>query len=229
MAGVAAECEALLGEARTIAPSSPEPLQALASLRQQQGKEEEALAVLRQSLALWFKPDESEGEEVEEAAEGAEGEAKAKAQAAAADKARARSGAARHALPAPAQPPLARNPSRPCLTMLAFTVLPSLPLSDSTPSSPSFSLIHFRPCPPICPQEPEEDLGSQDTSSDSDGGIDIEMTDDEGEELPSYEFRFEAAKLLLELDDSVETASQVGPFFPFLFPLSHWGRLLGGG
>ncbi len=30
------------------------------------------------------------------------------------------------------------------------------------------------------------------------------------DDLPSYEFRFETAKLLLELDESVEAASQVG-------------------
>ena len=68
------ECQELLGEARGLAPTSPEPLQALASLRQQQGKEEEALSLLRQSLALWFKPsppDDSEEEEEEgEAAAG---------------------------------------------------------------------------------------------------------------------------------------------------------------
>ena len=29
------------------------------------------------------------------------------------------------------------------------------------------------------------------------------------DDLPSYEFRFETAKLLLELDESVEAASQV--------------------
>ncbi|EFN50963.1 hypothetical protein CHLNCDRAFT_141593 [Chlorella variabilis] len=74
LAAVEGECQELLGEARGLAPTSPEPLQALASLRQQQGKEEEALSLLRQSLALWFKPsppDDSEEEEEEgEAAAG---------------------------------------------------------------------------------------------------------------------------------------------------------------
>ena len=84
LAGVEAEVEAALGEARQLAPASPEPLQALASLRQQQGKDEEALAVLRQSLALWFKPTpDSDAEEEEEggakAAAAAGGGAKAAA------------------------------------------------------------------------------------------------------------------------------------------------------
>ena len=68
------EIESTLNEARGLAPSSPEPLQALASLRQQQGKDEEALQVLRQSMALWFKPapeeDESEQEDEELGGEG---------------------------------------------------------------------------------------------------------------------------------------------------------------
>lgn len=53
---VLVECEQLLGEARQLWPRSPEPLQALCSLRRLQGKEEEALAMLRQSLSMWFKP-----------------------------------------------------------------------------------------------------------------------------------------------------------------------------
>lgn len=71
LAGVEGEVESTLNEARGLAPNSPEPLQALASLRQQQGKDEEALQVLRQSMALWFKPapEESEEEEEEGAAE----------------------------------------------------------------------------------------------------------------------------------------------------------------
>lgn len=152
-----AECEACLGEARQLAPGSPEPLQALASLRQQQGKDEEALALLRQSLALWFKPtpdseDEDEGEE--EAAEGA-GTGK---QAAAADGSSGKQAAAAAAA------------------------------EDAG----------------------EEDLGSQDTASGSEEGEGMEWESEEEEELPSYEFRFETAKLLLELDDSVDAASQVG-------------------
>jgi hypothetical protein len=43
--------------------------------------------------------------------------------------------------------------------------------------------------------------------SDSEG----EWEDEDGEEgLPSYEFRFECAKMLLELEDTTETAIQVG-------------------
>lgn len=68
LAGVEGEIESTLNEARGLAPNSPEPLQALASLRQQQGKDEDALQVLRQSMALWFKPAPEESEEEEEGA-----------------------------------------------------------------------------------------------------------------------------------------------------------------
>ncbi|PRW32682.1 UPF0661 TPR repeat-containing -like [Chlorella sorokiniana] len=137
LAGVEGEVESTLNEARGLSPDSPEPLQALASLRQQQGKDEEALQVLRQSMALWFKPapEESDEEAEEEGGEGkpaAGGSAKKK-------KAEAE----------------------------------------------------------------EEDLGSSDSDDDE---MEFDSDDDE---LPSYEFRFETAKLLLELDESVEAASQV--------------------
>ena len=65
--------EEALREARGLAPVSPEPLQALASLRQQQGgRDEEALALLRQSVALWFRPtqDEDGDSEDDDAEEG---------------------------------------------------------------------------------------------------------------------------------------------------------------
>lgn len=61
----AVECEQLLTEARQLWPSSPEPLQALCSLRVMQGREEEALQLLHQSLALWHvivPPEEPEDE-----------------------------------------------------------------------------------------------------------------------------------------------------------------------
>jgi len=53
---VSSDAEALLHQARSVDPHSPEPLQALASLRYEQGAAEEALQLLRQSMALWFKP-----------------------------------------------------------------------------------------------------------------------------------------------------------------------------
>ena len=62
--------EASLSEARSLSPGSPEPLQGLASLRQQQGKDEDALQLLRQSMALWFKPAPEEPEDEEQQGEG---------------------------------------------------------------------------------------------------------------------------------------------------------------
>lgn len=44
----------------------------------------------------------------------------------------------------------------------------------------------------------------------SDSGSEWEDEDDEDDGLPSYEFRFECAKMLLELEDTVDTAIQVG-------------------
>eukprot|EP00887_Chlorella_sp_A99_P005851 scaffold1.g5851.t1 len=62
----------LLGEATGLNPRSPEPLQIRASLAQQQGEAEQALGLLRQSMALWFKPHQEAEEEGEE--EGAAGD-----------------------------------------------------------------------------------------------------------------------------------------------------------
>lgn len=39
---------------------------------------------------------------------------------------------------------------------------------------------------------------------------DSEEEEDDDDGLPSYEFRFESAKMLLELEDTTETAIQVG-------------------
>lgn len=84
--------EALLQQARSVDPQSPEPLQALASLRYEQGASEEALQLLRQSMVLWFKPqgsgEESDSEDgggggAAEAMEEAGGEVRATAAAAA--------------------------------------------------------------------------------------------------------------------------------------------------
>jgi hypothetical protein len=42
------------------------------------------------------------------------------------------------------------------------------------------------------------------------GSEEDEWEDEDDDEQPSYEFRFECAKMLLELDDTTETAIQVG-------------------
>ncbi|KAK9827266.1 hypothetical protein WJX81_005908 [Elliptochloris bilobata] len=112
------ECEALLERARRAAPSNPEPLQVLASLRVEQGRPEEALAALpREMGGSGGQMGEGEDESREDAADEADGD-------------------------------------------------------------------------------------------DSDGWE--EASDGAGaDELPSYEFRFEAAKLLLELDSRTDAVAQV--------------------
>lgn len=69
---VAGECEEVLARARGVCPDTPEPLQKLAVLRLQQGRREEALDALRQSLATWYKPRRQPGD-VGGAADPAEG------------------------------------------------------------------------------------------------------------------------------------------------------------
>jgi kinesin family protein 5 len=64
---VAGDAEGLLQQARSADPSSPEPLQALASLRYEQGNSEEALQLLKQSMKLWFRQQSSsDGEDDED-------------------------------------------------------------------------------------------------------------------------------------------------------------------
>jgi hypothetical protein len=60
---VAGDAEGLLQQARSADPSSPEPLQALASLQYEQGNSEEALQLLKQSMKLWFRRQGSSDEE----------------------------------------------------------------------------------------------------------------------------------------------------------------------
>lgn len=124
VAGVEREVEEVLGEARQLCPKSPEPLQALCSLRCQQDKKEEALQLLKQSMDLWFKPPKSDDEAAGQEAE-------------------------------------------------------------------------------------EEDIAESEGESEGDEeGMDVEGEGGQ-EDGPSYEFRFETAKLLLELDTDTEAAVQV--------------------
>eukprot|EP01024_Parvocaulis_polyphysoides_P039208 TRINITY_DN353_c0_g1_i5.p1 TRINITY_DN353_c0_g1~~TRINITY_DN353_c0_g1_i5.p1 ORF type:complete len:356 (-),score=90.09 TRINITY_DN353_c0_g1_i5:963-2030(-) len=54
-AQVMQECDALLREARNADKDSPEPIQALASLRYEQGLPEEAMVLLKESMEKWLK------------------------------------------------------------------------------------------------------------------------------------------------------------------------------
>jgi len=57
------ECEALLTEAMRIDPASVEPMQGLASLRNEQGRADEALKAIRASVKRWLPPPSASGEE----------------------------------------------------------------------------------------------------------------------------------------------------------------------
>lgn len=60
------------------------------------------------------------------------------------------------------------------------------------------------------PTTMSEDMDEQQQQQEE-GSEEEEWEDEEDEDdMPSYEFRFECAKMLLELDDTTETAIQVG-------------------
>lgn len=72
-AEAAAAVEAALAEANALLPGSPEPAQVLASLRISQGRMEDALRAIDESVAKWYKEedDEEKGEGKGEGASGA--------------------------------------------------------------------------------------------------------------------------------------------------------------
>ncbi|GLC46815.1 hypothetical protein PLESTB_001800400 [Pleodorina starrii] len=143
-AAVAEEVEHFLALASTADPSSPEPGQALASLRYEQGRAAEALEALRRSMALWYTPSTKDDEEEEEEAGGG-GKAAAAAAAGGED----------------------------------------ADMADADGGGDN--------------EEAEEDSDGDDSDDD----------DDEEDDGPSYEFRLECAKLLLELDETTTTAIDV--------------------
>lgn len=63
------QVEELIERARASDPESPEPLQLLASLKSEQGKTDDALKVLKESIAMWRKGAMHRDEEGEDGAE----------------------------------------------------------------------------------------------------------------------------------------------------------------
>ncbi|KAG2484624.1 hypothetical protein HYH03_016578 [Edaphochlamys debaryana] len=137
LAAVAEEVEHMLSLASTADPNSPEPGQALASLRYEQGRPAEALEALKRSMALWYTPSAKEGEEEDEEGEGAGGSGRGKK------------------------------------------------------------------------ADGDDDEAMEDASGSGSGDGSESGSEDEDDGSPSYEFRIESAKLLLELEDTTSTAIDV--------------------
>jgi hypothetical protein len=144
-------------QAHSIAPGSPEPMQALASLKYEAGNAVDSLALLRRSMQAWWKPP---------------GNTKAGA---------AVNGDAEMAEMAP-QPVVSQAAAEAAATA-----------ADSYPADARVS-AHVA-------QGPADEVSGQPHDANADEiGSDVK---------PSYEFRLECCKLLIELDDTTSIAIEV--------------------